>query len=411
MSLDDLAGRLERSRLITDPDLMEAYRRDQADTVRAGRPVAVLLAETTGDVAAALAWAGQHQTAVVPRGAGTGLAGGATALDGCLVLSTERMTAIRELAPDDRLAVVEAGVLNADIGRAAAEFGLMYAPDPSSYEISTIGGNIATNAGGLRCVKYGVTRDSVLGLEVVLAGGRVVHTGGRTVKGVAGYDLTSLFIGSEGTLGVITAATVRLRPRPPAEPVTVVGSFGSLRAAGDAVAAVVRAGLTPSLMELMDRATLRSINEWKNIGLDDSTVAMLIAQADGPDSAACAAAMSAQFEQAGADYVAQSADPEEAAQLLGIRRMAYGAAERLGSCLVEDVCVPRSKLPDLLALIEQVSARREVLIFTVAHAGDGNAHPTFVFDRQPDGEVPEPVWAAADEIFQAALDLGGTLTG
>ncbi|MGH3399892.1 MAG: FAD-binding oxidoreductase, partial [Streptosporangiaceae bacterium] len=411
MSLDDLAGRLEHSRLITDPDMMEAYRRDQADTVRAGRPVAVLLAETTGDVAAALAWAGQHQTAVVPRGAGTGLAGGATALDGCLVLSTERMTAIREMAPDDRLAVVEAGVLNADIGRAAAEFGLMYAPDPSSYEISTIGGNIATNAGGLRCVKYGVTRDSVLGLEVVLAGGRVVHTGGRTVKGVAGYDLTSLFVGSEGTLGVITAATVRLRPRPPGEPVTVVGSFGSLRAAGDAVAAVVRAGLTPSLMELMDRATLRSINEWKNIGLDDGTVAMLIAQADGPDSAACAAAMSAQFEQAGADYVAQSADPEEAAQLLGIRRMAYGAAERLGSCLVEDVCVPRSKLPDLLALIEQVSARREVLIFTVAHAGDGNAHPTFVFDRQPDGEVPEPVWAAADEIFRAALDLGGTLTG
>jgi glycolate oxidase len=411
MSLDDLAGRLERSRLITDPDVMEAYRRDQADTVAAGRPAAVLLAETTGDVAAALAWAQEHRTAVVPRGAGTGLAGGAAALDGCLVLSTERMTAIRELSPDDRLAVVEAGVLNADIGRAGAEFGLMYAPDPSSYEISTIGGNIATNAGGLRCVKYGVTRDSVLGLEVVLAGGRVVRTGGRTVKGVAGYDLTSLFIGSEGTLGVITAATLQLRPRPPAEPVTVVGSFGSLRAAGDAVAAVVRAGLTPSLMELMDRATLRSINEWKNIGLDDGTVAMLIAQADGPDSVACAAAMTAQFEQAGADYVAQSADPQEAAQLLGIRRMAYGAAERLGSCLVEDVCVPRSKLPDLLALIEEVSARREVLIFTVAHAGDGNAHPTFVFDRQPDGEVPEPVWAAADEIFRAALDLGGTLTG
>jgi glycolate oxidase len=411
MILDDLAGRLERSRLITDPDVMEAYRRDNADTVAAGRPAAVLLAETTADVAAALAWADEHQTVVVPRGAGTGLAGGAAALDGCLVLSTERMTAIRELSPEDRLAVVEAGVLNADISRAAAEFGLMYAPDPSSFEISTIGGNIATNAGGLRCVKYGVTRDSVLGLEVVLAGGRVVRTGGRTVKGVAGYDLTSLFIGSEGTLGVITAATLKLSPRPAAEPATVVGSFPSLRAAGDAVAAVVRAGLTPSLMELMDRATLRSINEWKHIGLDDGTAAMLIAQADGPDSGDCAAAMSALFEQAGADYVARSADPEEAAQLLGIRRMAYGAAERLGSCIFEDVCVPRSKLPDLLGRIEEISARRGLLILTVAHAGDGNAHPTFVFDRPPDGQVPDAVWAAADEVFQTALDLGGTLTG
>ena len=411
MSLDDLAGRLGPSRLITDADMMEAYRRDQAHTVRPGHPLGVLLAETTDDVAAALAWADESKTPVVPRGGGTGLAGGATALDGGLVLSTERMTAIRELSADDRLVVAEAGVLNADISRATAEHGLMYAPDPSSYEISTIGGNIATNAGGLRCVKYGVTTDSVLGLEVVLADGSLLKTGRRTVKGVAGYDLTSLFIGSEGTLGVITAANLKLRPRPEADPVTVVGSFPSLQSAGEAVAAVIRAGLTPSLMELMDRATLRSINEWKNIGLDDSTVAMLIAQDDGPDSAAAAAAMSAHFEKAGAEFVAQSADRQEADQLLGIRRMAYGASERLGTCLVEDVCVPRSKLPDLLGRIEQISARNEVLIVTVAHAGDGNAHPTFVFDRQPDGEVPDAVWAAADEVFRTALDLGGTLTG
>lgn len=410
-ALDELASRTGGSRLVTDPDVMEAYRRDQAHTVLPGRPAAVLLAETTAAVAAALAWADKHQVAVVPRGGGTGLAGGATAIDGCLVLSTERMTAIREFAPDDQLAVVEAGARNADVDRAAASAGLMYAPDPSSYEISTIGGNIATNAGGLRCVKYGVTRDSVLGLEVVLAGGRVVHTGGRTVKGVAGYDLTGLFIGSEGTLGVITAATLRLRPRPAAEPVTVVGSFGSLRAAGDAVAAVVRNGLTPSLMELMDRATLRSIEEMRSIGLEEGTAAMLIAQADGPDSAACGAAIRACFEDAGAAFAALSADPAESAQLLGIRRMAYQAAERLGTCLVEDVCVPRSRLPELLGRIEQVSARRDVQILTVAHAGDGNTHPTFVFDRQPDGAVPDAVWAAADEIFTTALDLGGTLTG
>jgi glycolate oxidase len=409
--LPDLADRLGGSRLITDPDMMTAYRRDMADPVAAGQPVAVLLAETTADVATALAWAEEQSVPVVPRGAGTGLAGGATAIDGCLVVSTERMTAIRELSPGDRLAVAEAGVRNADLDRAARPEGLMYAPDPSSYEISTIGGNIATNAGGLRCVKYGVTRDSVLGLEVVLAGGRVIRTGGRTVKGVAGYDLTSLFIGSEGTLGVITAATLKLRPRPASPPVTIVGSFPSLRAAGDAVAAVVSAGLTPSLMELIDRATLRSINEWKNIGLDDDTAAMLVAQADEAGAAECGAAIRAHFEAAGADFTELTSDPAEAEQLLGIRRMAFGAAERLGSSLVEDVCVPRSKLPDLLARIEEVSARREVLILTVAHAGDGNTHPTFVFDRQPDGEVPAAVWAAADEIFRAALELGGTLTG
>jgi glycolate oxidase len=409
-SLTDLAGRLDGGRLITDPDVMQAYRRDQADTVPAGRPAAVLLAESTADIAAALAWADAGSVPVVPRGAGTGLAGGATAVDGCLVLSTERMTAIREVSAADQVAVVEAGVRNADVGRAAAAAGLMFAPDPSSFEISTIGGNIATNAGGLRCVKYGVTRDSVLGLEVVLAGGRVVRTGGRTVKGVAGYDLTSLFIGSEGTLGVITSATLRLRPRP-AAPVTVVGSFGSLKAAGDAVAAVVQAGITPSLMELMDRATLVSINEMRSIGLDDGTRAMLIAQADGADAEAGAAGMRAHFEAAGADFAAVSADPAEADQLLGIRRLAFAAAERLGSYLVEDVCVPRSQLPDLLATIERVAARREVRILTVAHAGDGNAHPTFVFDRQPGGRVPDAVWAAADEVFTAAIELGGTLTG
>lgn len=408
--LDQLAGQLEGGRLITDPDVMEAYRRDEAHLVTPGRPAAVLLADTASDVAAALSWADRHGVPVVPRGSGSGLAGGATAIDGCLVLCTARMRTIRELVPEDRLAVVEAGVITADVDRTAAEAGLMYAPDPSSVEISTIGGNIATNAGGLRCVKYGVTRDSVLGLEVVLADGRIIRTGRRTVKGVAGYDLTSLFVGSEGTLGVITAATVALRPRP-AQPVTVVGSFPSLRAAGAAVAAVVRAGLAPSLMELMDRATLSSIDTWKGIGLERDTNAMLVAQADGSDSAACAAAIRRHFEDAGADFAAVSTDAAEAAQLLEIRRLAYPAAERLGRCLVEDVGVPRSRLPELLARIEDVSVRRAVRILTVAHAGDGNVHPTFVFDPRPDDEVPAEVWTAADEVFRAALDLGGTLTG
>src|SRR5665647_1096837 len=208
--IDELAARLIGGRLITDPDVVDAYRRDHAHLVEPGVPLAVLLADTVEDVAVALAWAYEYGIPVVPRGSGTGLSGGATATDGCLILSTERMTAIREVSAEDQLAVVEAGVITADVDRAAREVGLMYAPDPSSFEISTIGGNLATNAGGLRCVKYGVTRDSVLGLEVVLADGRIIRTGRRTVKGVAGYDLTSLFVGSEGTLGVITSATLKL---------------------------------------------------------------------------------------------------------------------------------------------------------------------------------------------------------
>ena len=399
------------SRLLTDPAVMESYARDQAHLVEPARPLAVLLAGSTEDVSAALAWANESRVPVVTRGAGTGLAGGATALASCLVISTVRMKTIHEVSTADELAVVEAGVITAHIDRAAAEVGLMYAPDPSSVEICTIGGNLATNAGGLRCVKYGVTRDAVLGLEVVLADGRIITTGHRTVKGVTGYDLTSLFVGSEGTLGVITRATLRLRPRPVGEPTTVVGSFETLRGAAEAVAAIVRAGIKPSLLELMDRATVSAINDWKQMGLDDDAAALLIAQADGPDALTCAAAMELAFQDAGATFVAVSSDPEEARQLLEIRRLAYPAAERLGHCLVEDVGVPRSRLPDLLEHIERVAARHEVRIMTVAHAGDGNVHPTFVFDPLPDGDVPARVWAAADEVFRAALEMGGTLTG
>ncbi|WP_433607775.1 FAD-binding oxidoreductase [Prescottella agglutinans] len=411
MSLTALADALGSSRLVTDPDVMAAYTRDEAHLAEPGRPLAVLIADSTDDVAAAMKWATAHRVPVVPRGAGSGLAGGATAIDGCLVVSTAAMRRIVELNAADQLAVVQAGVVNADLDRAAAEHGLMYAPDPSSFQISTIGGNIATNAGGLRCVKYGVTRDSVLGLEVVLADGRVLRTGHRTVKGVAGYDLTGLLVGSEGTLGIVTSATVRLRPRPRREPATIVGSFGSLRAAADAVAAVVRAGIGPSLLELIDRATLTAIDEWKRIGLESGTEAMLIAQADGPDADEAAAAIERHFTAAGADFVAVSQDPAESAQLLEIRRLAYPAAERLGQCLVEDVGVPRSRLPEMVESIEEISRRHGVTVMTVAHAGDGNVHPTFVFDRLADGSVPDAVWAAADEVFRRALELGGTLTG
>jgi glycolate oxidase len=408
--LDELRAAAPDARIITDPDQMEAYRRDQTPVVTPGQPRCVLLAGSTDDVVAALSWAQRYRVPVVPRGGGTSLAGGATATDGCLMLSTARMTSIREVDPANELAVAEAGVINADLDRAAAAHGLMYAPDPSSYEIATIGGNLATNAGGLRCVKYGVTRDSVLGLEVVLAGGRLLRTGRRTMKGVTGYDLTGLFVGSEGTLGVITSATLRLRPRPASYPVTVAAGFASFAAGAEAVTAILAARIRPSLLELMDSATLRAIDQWKSTGFDDGIQALLIAQDDSESAESAGRRMRELCLAAGASMAEVSASEGESRQLLELRRLSYPAIERLGVALVEDVCVPRTRLPEMVARIEQAAARHDVYIATVAHAGDGNLHPVFVFDRGL-AEVPPAVWSAADEIFRAALELGGTLTG
>jgi glycolate oxidase len=408
--LDELTAALPDGRVSTDPDIVDSYGRDQTTAVTPGKARCLVSARSTEEVVTTLQWASRHGVPVVPRGGGTSLAGGASAVDGCVILSLARMNAIRELDPADELAVAEAGVINADLDRAAAEHGLMYPPDPSSYEISTIGGNLATNAGGLRCVKYGVTRDAVLGLEVVLADGRVLRTGRRTIKGVTGYDLTSLFVGSEGTLGVITSATLRLRPRPATPPVTLAASFPSFGAAARAVTAIVQARLQPSMLELLDRVTLRSLDEWKNLGFGDEVHALLIAQADSDDAALRAEIMQQKCLEHGALLADVSASEAESQQLLDIRRMAFFAAERLGSMLIEDVCVPRSRLADMVERIERAADRHGVLIATVAHAGDGNLHPVFVYDRGLE-DVPADVWAAADEVFRAAIDLGGTLTG
>ncbi len=396
--------------VITDPDVMDGYRRDQTTVATAGQPRCVVTAASTADVAATLAWAQRHQVPVVARGGGTSLAGGATAVDGCVVLSLSRLNSIREINAADEIAVAHAGVITADLDRAAAAHGLMYAPDPSSFESCTIGGNLATNAGGLRCVKYGVTRDSALGLEVVLAGGRILRTGRRTVKGVAGYDLTSLFVGSEGTLGVITSATLRLRHRPAAYPRTMMAAFGSFAAAARAVTEILAVRLAPSLLEIIDRATLRAIDEYRQLGFGTGVSALLIAQDDSGDGPRQVERMRQICLAEGATVAEVSASEAESRELLAIRRLAYPAVERLGLALVEDVCVPRSRLTEMIERIETSADRHGVFIATVAHAGDGNLHPVFVCDRGLT-EVPAAIWAAADEVFSAALDLGGTLTG
>ena len=409
-AIQELTDSLPDGTVIVDADVAAAYSRDRTDVLAAGAPLAVVSARSTDDVARAMAWAHAHDVPVVTRGAGTGLSGGATATPGCLVLSLAKMNRILSIEPDDFVARVEAGVINGDLDRAAKPHGLMYAPDPSSMDISTIGGNIATNAGGLRCVKYGVTRNSVRSLTVVLADGRVLRTGHDTVKGVSGLDLVGLFCGSEGTLGVITEATVALVPRPAGDPVTLLAPFPTADAALGAVSAAMRLGADPELMEFMDRRTLQSIDDWKGTDFASSG-GMVLSQVTGPDAAARAELIAEAFRAGGADDVAVSANPAEGEQLIAIRRLAYPAKERLGHALTEDVCVPRSRLAHMMRFIDRLAAEKDLTICTVAHAGDGNLHPVFIYDGATPADVPGVVWESAGEIFREALRVGGTLTG
>ena len=409
-AIQELTDSLPDGTVIVDADVAAAYSRDRTDVLAAGAPLAVVSARSTDDVARAMAWAHAHDVPVVTRGAGTGLSGGATATPGCLVLSLAKMNRILSIEPDDFVARVEAGVINGDLDRAAKPHGLMYAPDPSSMNISTIGGNIATNAGGLRCVKYGVTRNSVRSLTVVLADGRVLRTGHDTVKGVSGLDMVGLFCGSEGTLGVITEATVALVPRPAGDPVTLLAPFPTADAALGAVSAAMRLGADPELMEFMDRRTLQSIDDWKGTDFASSG-GMVLSQVTGPDAAARAELIAEAFRAGGADDVAVSANPAEGEQLIAIRRLAYPAKERLGHALTEDVCVPRSRLAHMMRFIDRLAAEKDLTICTVAHAGDGNLHPVFIYDGATPADVPGVVWESAGEIFREALRVGGTLTG
>lgn len=405
-----LGRALPSSALLTDPDVLETYRRDQATFVDAGVPIAVVHPGSTAEIQEILRIASRHRVPVVPRGAGSGLSGGANAVDGCLIVSLAHMDRIVEIDHRSLIAVVEPGVVNSDLSKAAGELGLWYPPDPASFEFSTIGGNIATNAGGLCCVKYGVTGDFVLGLEVVLADGSVVRTGRRTIKGVAGYDLTRLFVGSEGTLGVITQATLRLRPAPQ-PPATLVAFFPDLRSAGVAVAEIA-SGVIPSLLEVMDRATVRAVEDWKHMGLDLEAAALLLARSDagGGRGVSEIEGMARACESAGATYVAKSSDPTEAEMLMAARRLAHDALERQGATLLDDVAVPIGRIPDLLEAIEAIAERRGVLIGTFGHAGDGNMHPTIVFDHHdPDAEARAR--SAFDDILRTTLELGGTITG
>ena len=399
--------------LSVDPDLLDAVRGDQSGWVADGRPLAIVNARSVEHVQATLRAASEFRVPVVPRGAGTGLAGGANATAGSLVLSVVGMDRILEISTEDQLAVVEPGVVNGDLNAALEPFGLFFAPDPASKAISTVGGNIATNAGGLLCAKYGVTREAVLGLDVVLADGRFVHTGHRTVKGVTGYDLTSLLVGSEGTLGVIVGATVRVLPLPQGEPTTLGALFADVRAASDAAARVTAAHLRPAIMELLDGPALEAISAHlgeqairEALGATGGA-AYLLVQFDGPGAAPDAALAGRLIAETGGT-VRVAADAAQGERLLAIRRAFHPALAATGTVLIEDVAVPRSRMPEMFAAIERIGERYGMAIPTVAHAGDGNLHPNFVTEGD---EIGQEVWDAAGELFRTAIALGGTLTG
>lgn len=405
----ELADLLPPDAIVTDPVVTASYRSDHARFVDAGDPLAVVLPRSTDEVAHTLSAATRHGIPVVARGAGSGLSGGANALDGWVVLSMTRMNRIVEIDKRNLLAVVEPGVLTGELQRAVAELGLWYPPDPSSFEISTIGGNIATNAGGLCCVKYGVTGDSVLGLEVVLADGSQLRTGGRTVKGVAGYDLTRLLVGSEGTLGVVTQAVVRLRPAR-AAPGTLLASFPTLQSSGDAVSKIIME-LVPSLLELMDRTTVMAVEEWRGMGLETGTSAVLLAQAEATAEGSTEMQQIERLcREAAASDVIVATDQLEADYLMEARRAAFPALERLGDVVLDDVAVPRARITDLLVRIEEISVQHGVQIGTFGHAGDGNMHPTIIFVAT-DPDSVRSARVAFEFIIRTALELGGTVTG
>lgn len=407
--LEALIAELPEGMVVTDPAVTEGYRQDRALDPSAGKPLAVVRPRHTEEVQTVVRWAAAHKVPVVTRGAGSGLSGGATAVDNGIVLSTEKMRDIA-IDPVTRTAVCQPGLFNAEVKQAAASYGLWYPPDPSSYEICSIGGNIATNAGGLCCVKYGVTTDYVLGMQVVLADGTAVRLGGPRLKDVAGLSLTKLFVGSEGTLGIVTEVTLRLLPAQNASSI-VAASFASVESAVDAVLGV-SARLRPSMLEFMDQVAINAVEDTLRMDLDRSAAAMLVAGSDerGRAGTEDAELMAAVFAEHGATEVFSTDDPDEGEAFVAARRFCIPAVEAKGSLLLEDVGVPLPALGALVTGIARIADERDLMISVIAHAGDGNTHPLLVFDPA-DPAMAERAQLAYGEIMDLAVGLGGTITG
>ncbi|MEK7684284.1 MAG: FAD-linked oxidase C-terminal domain-containing protein [Verrucomicrobiota bacterium] len=409
--LEKLRAIVQPQSVLTAPEDLIPYSFDGTAALRQ-MPGCVIFTHSTGQVVAVLKLANETKTAVVPRGSGTGLSGGSLPSPDCIVLCTVKMDKILELDRANLTMLVEPGVTTAAIADAAAGAGLFYPPDPGSMKISTIGGNVAENSGGLRGLKYGVTRNYVMGLEVVLPAGEVMQLGNKCVKDVAGYSLKDVFIGSEGTLGVITKVLLRLIPKP-ATKKTMVATFAQMDQAAETVSAIIAAQIIPCTLEFLDRMTIHCVEDYAKIGLPLDCEALLLMETDGHPAVVAeeAAQMESICRERGCLEVRVAKDDAEAAKLADARRTAFSALARVSpTTILEDATVPRSELARMIRFVEAIARKYRLRIGTFGHMGDGNLHPTFLTDERNQEEMHR-VEEAFKEIFAEAIRLGGTITG
>jgi glycolate oxidase len=409
--MNELLAVLGAERVLTEAEDLIPYSFDGTAALRQ-RPKCVVFPKTAAEVAAVLKVAAAERVPVVTRGSGTGLSGGSLPVADCIVMCLVKMDRVIQLDEKNLTILVEAGVLTQKVADLAAAAGLLYPPDPGSMKISTIGGNVAENSGGLRGLKYGVTRDYVMGLEVVLPDGRIVWLGSQCVKDVAGYSMKDVFVGSEGTLGIITKVLLKLVPQPRAKK-TLLATFSRMDAAAETVSAIIADKIIPCTLEFLDKVTIKCVEEFAHIGLPLNAEAVLLMETDGHPAVVDEEArrMEQIARQHGADSVSLAQSAAEAARLATARRSAFSALARVApTTILEDATVPRSELAKMIRFIQEVSERHQLRIATFGHMGDGNLHPTFLTDERNAPEM-ERVEHAMQEIFDFAVKLGGTITG
>jgi glycolate oxidase len=408
---EQLTALLDPARVLHAPEDLLPYGFDGTAALSAPAAV-VVFPETAEEVARIVRYAAEHRIPIVTRGSGTGLSGGSVPVPGGIILCLVRMDRIIELDARNLTLLAETGAITQKIADAADPVGLLYPPDPGSMKISTIGGNVAENSGGLRGLKYGVTRDYVMGMEVVLASGDIVWLGGKCVKDVAGYSMRDVFIGSEGTLGIITKVLLKLVPKP-ATKRTMLATYASMAAAADTVSAIIAARIIPCTLEFLDKVTIRCVEDFAHVGLPLDAEAILLMETDGHAAVVAdeAAQMEAIARQCGALTVTTAQTADEAARLATARRSAFSALARVSpTTILEDATVPRSALTEMITAIQEIAARHRLRVGTFGHMGDGNLHPTFLTDERNADEMHR-VELAMQEIFDIALKLGGTITG